>query len=293
MRIIIVIIFILTNIYARCQSADWEKISDGQFIILKSSNSPFPHPKRANGHIFKESLFSFEKHYSDSSVALFIPNKYIQTDSVDLVFYFHGWENNILKSIEEFKLLEQLSASNKNTIFIFPEGPKNASDSFGGKLEEKDIFKKLVNEVLSFLQKENKISSGIPGKIILAGHSGAYRVISFILNRGGLTQNISEVYLFDAFYGQFQKYSHWLEKYNGRLVNIITPNGGTYQNSLDFLYDLEDWGIPFQKYDKNEIKLSELTKEKIISIFTTLGHYEVIYPYFEQLLKTSQLKDIP
>jgi hypothetical protein len=244
------------------------------------------------GHTYKDSLYSLENHYSDSSVAIFIPQNFQSGDSVDLVFYFHGWWNNIDKSIAEFKLLEQFSNSKKNAIFIFPEGPKDAADSFGGKLEETNVFKKLVHEVLHFLYGENKISSTKPGKIILTGHSGAYRVISFILNRGGLTDLISEVYLFDALYGQLQKYSHWLEKYQRRFINIITTNGGTKYNSEEFLKDLDDWQISHYRHDYNEISLHQLLNDRIIFIFTDLEHNEVIYPYFRLFLQSGQLKSI-
>jgi len=286
----IIVLFLFINIFTNCFSAEWKSVSNGQLTIIQSSFSPFPHDTRKNGHIYRDSLYSFEKHYNDSSVAIFIPNNYIQSDSIDIVIYFHGWGNNIQKSIDKFKLLNQFSASNKNAIFVFPQGPKNSSDSFGGRLEEKDVFKKLVKEILQFLYNENKLVTVSPGKIILAGHSGAYRVISFILNRGGLTDNIAEIYLFDGFYGQFQKYSHWIEKYNGRFVNIITPNGGTYNNSQNFLDDLADWNIPFEKYDKIEISKKELIHKKIIFIFTSLRHSEVINPYFKLFLNSSQLK---
>ncbi len=129
------------------------------------------------------------------------------------------------------------------------------------------------------------MKNAIPGKIILADHSGAYRVISFILNRGGLTENISEVYLFDALYGQVENYTHWLEKYDGRLINIVTPKGGTMRNSSDLIDDLNDWDVPNLKLDTNTVTEVELRQEKIISIFTTLGHSEVINPFFEFSLK--------
>lgn len=273
-------------------STEWQNNSGGQLTIIQSSNSLFPHPLRATGHTYKDSLYSYEKHYSDSSVAIFIPQNYQLKDSVHLVFYFHGWWNNIHKSMNEFKLPEQFSNSKKNAIFVFPEGPKDAPDSFGGKLEEKNIFKQLVHEVLHFLYSEKKITSAQPGKIILSGHSGAYRVISLILNRGGLTDFISEVYLFDALYGQLQKYSHWLEKYQGRFINIVTPNGGTKYNSEEFLNDLDDWQMSYYRHERNEISLNQLLNERIIFIFTDLSHNEVIDPYFKLFLQSSWLKSI-
>jgi len=282
---------ILISISTYCFSTEWQSISNGKLTLIISSNSMFPHPERKNGHIYQDSLYSFEEHYTDSSVAIFIPDNFRKSDSTDLVFYFHGWGNTIQKSIDKFDLLNQFTSGNKNAIFIFPEGPKDAPDSFGGKLEEKDVFKNLVGDVLQFLYDEKKINSKKPGNIILSGHSGAYRVISFILNRGGLTANISEVYLFDALYGQLEKFAHWLEHSNGRFINIITPNGGTVYNSQTLLEDFVDWNIPIQRYDKNEITLKELSQEKVVFIFTSLEHSEVINPYFELFLKTSQLEN--
>jgi len=292
MKILFMFTLWVTSSISSCQDIKWTRESGGQFAILTSSNAPFPHPQRTAGHAYGDTLFNFEASYNDSSIAVFVPDHFIKNDATDLVFYFHGWGNNIQKSIEKFDLLGQFSASHKNAVFVFPEGPKNASDSFGGRLEETDVFKLLVADVLTFLQHEKKINSITPGNIILSGHSGAYRVISYILNRGGLSQNISEVYLFDALYAEEEKYAHWLDKNSGRLLNIITPNGGTTENSQDFLENLEDWGIAFKKVTKNDVDLNDLSEEKIVFVFTSLGHSEVINPYFELALKSSKLQNV-
>ena len=275
-----------------CKSAEWTAVSGGLLTIQTSSNSPFPHPDRAHGHDYNDIHFSFEEHYNDSSVAIFIPDHFAQTEAVNLVFYFHGWGNNIQKSIEKFELLQQSSDSKTNAVFVFPQGPKNASDSFGGRLEEPQIFKALVEDVLVFLHQEKKTKTLEHGKIILAGHSGAYRVISSILNRGGVTENVSEVYLFDALYGQVENYTHWMDKYEGRLINVTTPNGGTMRNSVDLMDDLDDWGLPNQRIEKDTVSVEELKSVGITSIFTTLGHSEVINPFFKFSLMSSGLQKL-
>jgi len=288
-KIILPLVIFLMASSSMCKPTEWTQVSGGQLAIISSSYTPFPHPLRANGHDYNDTHFPFEEHYNDSSVAIFIPDNYRKTDAVDLVFYFHGWGNSIQESIEKFNLLDQFSASKTNAIFVFPEGPKDASDSFGGKLEEPLIFKALVEDVLAFLSHEKKIDKAVPGKIILSGHSGAYRVISFILNRGGLTDHISEVYLFDALYGQVENYTHWLENDKGRMINITTPNGGTSRNSAELIEDLTDWGIPNQRFDKNDVSEADLKTSKIVTVFTTLGHSEVIDPYFKLALLSSDL----
>ena len=102
-------------------------------------------------------------------------------------------------------------------------------------------LKNLIDDVLKYLSENAKFKSAKVGNIILAGHSGAYRVISFCLMRGGLTQNISDVILFDALYGQTEKYVHWIENFKGRFINIYTDNGGTKEETENMMKELDAW----------------------------------------------------
>lgn len=288
-QLVFPLMIVLVSSLSTCKSAEWTPVAGGELTIISSTHAPFPHPLRSEGHFYNDSLYSFQEHYMDSSVAIFIPENFRKTERVDLVFYFHGWGNSISESIEKFQLLQQFTDSKRNAVFVFPEGPRNAPDSFGGRLEEKGVFQALVGDVISFLNEEKRTDSLVPGRIILSGHSGAYRVIAYILNRGGLTANISEVYLFDALYAQTENFTHWLEKYDGKLINITTPNGGTQWNSADLVDDLNDWGVPNQRIDGNEVSVGALESARITTIFTTLGHSDVIDPFFMQFLTASGL----
>ncbi|MEI9961819.1 MAG: hypothetical protein WDM76_12005 [Limisphaerales bacterium] len=103
-----------------------------------------------------------------------------------------------------------------------PEGPRNASDSFGGKLEDTNGFKNFMIEAIANLQKNNvaKTNSEI-GNIILSGHSGGYHVMAAILDRGGLSDKIKEAWLFDALYGGTENFVAWQKKENGDCSTFI------------------------------------------------------------------------
>jgi len=45
--------------------------------------------------------------------------------------------------------------------------------------------------------------------IILSGHCGGYRVISAILDRGGRSAHVKEVWLFDALYAESDRFLMW------------------------------------------------------------------------------------
>ncbi|MBI5727387.1 MAG: hypothetical protein HY965_06015, partial [Ignavibacteriales bacterium] len=178
----------------------------GRILRYQLENAPFPHAKRANGYTYKDKLYDAAEHYSDSSVLVYVPAVYKPEEITDIVVYFHGWHNSIDTSNIKFKLFEQFASSGLNALLVCPEAAKFAPDSFGGSLEEKNGFSKFIDELFEKLTSDGITHNAKPGNIVLAGHSGAYRVIAYILFRGGLTENISTVFLFDALYGETEKY---------------------------------------------------------------------------------------
>ena len=260
----------------------------GLIYKFKSNNSSFPDEDRIDGHLYNGQHFNVKDHYSDNSVLIFIPNHFIPNDSIDMVFYFHGWRNNIDSSLVKFNLIEQFYNSNKNAILVLPESAKNAPDSFGGKLEEKNVFNELTFEIS---EKLDSIYAGKfnVGNISLAGHSGAYRLISYILLRGGLSENIEAVYLFDGLYADTEKYSYWIDHYNGRFINIYTPNGGTKLESENLINCLEGWNISYKLIENDDFSSNSLKDQRIVIIKSELGHNEVIHTknQFQKFLESS------
>lgn len=263
----------------------------GEVFVPSFSSSPFPHPKRATGHVYNNQTYPAEKHYSDSNVAIFVPKGFTAQKKTDIVIYFHGWYNNIDSACAQFRLIEQFYEARKNAVFVFPEGPKDAPDSFGGRMEEKDGLRNLVHDVLNFLKQQKKITQTNVGRIILAGHSGAYRVISFCLMRGGLTKSITDVILFDALYGQTEKYVYWIDRYKGRFINIFTNDGGTKNESENLMADFDGWGIPYLFMQENDLTTSDLKKNRLIFIHSDLSHNDVIASknQFRNFLSTGTL----
>ncbi len=265
----------------------------GQLIKVGFSTAPFPHSERINGHTYKKQKYPADVHYSDSSVAIFIPKNFNEKNKTDFVFYFHGWYNNIDTTLSNFQIIEQFYSSNKNAILIFPEGPRNSPDSFGGKFEDSSGFYNFMKELSGYLEKNNIIRSKEVGSIILSGHSGAYKIISSIIHSGGMTEKISEVYLFDALYDKLSIFTEWVLKSNGRFINIFTPDGGTRELSLLMIEDLTDWNTLPLLIEEDELDQSILAKNPVIFIDSQLNHNEVIYKnqQFYLFLKTSRLSD--
>jgi len=267
--------------------------SCGQLIVTQFTSAPFPHPKRANGHAYKGKLYTAAEHYSDSTVAIFIPKGFRETGKIDFVVHFHGWQNNVESVLGQYKLIEQLVASGRNAVLVVPQGPWKAPDSFGGKLEDPGGFKRFMAEVVETLRQRSNLTNknfGI-GQIVLSGHSGGYQVISAILDHGGLTPQVHEVWLFDALYAQTPRFLAWIDKKQGRFIDIYTERGGTKDDSEQLMATLKQRGTPFFAAKESATTPPDLQTNRLVFIYTDLAHNDVVCKReeFRDYLKTSWL----
>jgi hypothetical protein len=277
---------------------DWAETyaAQGRMMVVPMAAAPFPHPARAEGHRYQDKLYSAAEHYADSTVAIFIPKGFRETGRIDLVIHFHGWNNTVAGTLGEFKLVEQLVASGKNAVLVVPEGPHDAPDSFGGKLEDPDGFERFVEEVAATLKARGGFKSPdfAVGRIILSGHSGAYHVMIGILQHGGRTVNADEVWLFDALYAGADTFLAWSDRRHGRLLNIYTDHGGTKENSEKMMAGLTQGRVPFFATEEAKLTAESLKANRLVFIHTELAHNDVLEKRkeFERFLETSGLEEI-
>ncbi len=267
----------------------------GTLIVTQFVSAPFPHPGRAAGHSYHTNFFSAAEHYSNGDVALFIPKNFHATESIDFIVHFHGWNNAVAGTLTQYQLLEQFAASGKNAILIVPEGPHNAPDSFGGKLEDANGFKIFMTEAVEKLRACDALGTTnfSLGNIIISGHSGGYHVMAAILDRGGLSDKIKEAWLFDALYGGTENFVTWQKNQNGRLLDIYTDHGGTKEETERLMANYQTNGVSFFAGEETNCVPANLATGKIIFLHTDLTHNEVIYrrDEFKKFLETSCLKD--
>jgi hypothetical protein len=267
--------------------------SHGELIVTQLTSAPFPHPKRAEGHTYQGKLYPAKEHYSDNTVAIFIPKGFRETAKIDFVVHFHGWKNNVEGVLGQYKLIEQLMDSGRNAILVVPQGPCNAPDSFGGKLEDPDGFKRFMEDVMQTLRQKSALTKKdfALGQIVLSGHSGGYEVISGIVNCGGLTDRVSEVWLFDALYAQTDKFLAWIDRKQGRFIDIYTEHGGTKAETEQLMAMLKQRGTAFFAGKEGDAKPADLQANKLIFLYTDLPHNDVVNKRqeFRDYLKTSCL----
>ena len=254
------------------------KVRGGTLIHISSHNTSFPDTGRRAGHLYDSVLYDAAGHYSDSSVAILVPDRLPKTENLNIVFWFHGWRNNIDTALSYYHLEQQFLAADPNAILVLAETARNSPDSYGGKLEQRGVFSALTEDVLTELKKRKLISKSCAAShIILAGHSGAFRVIAKILQNGGLS--VKEVDLFDALYSQTEIFNDWIKKDAGnRFINWYTnEGGGTDEESLKFMELLKNEGMMFLLSEEKDLTPAILRSNRILFVHSARAHNDIIF----------------
>ena len=268
-RLLIFFVLLSTYTVSICQ------VQLNQFKIT-SSHTSFPDTGRMQGHLYNDILYNTADHYSDSSVIIITPKNFVAKKKVDMIFWFHGWNNNIDSALVRYGLSRQFAESGTNAVLVLAETAKDAPDSYGGKLEQENTFNELVADVLQKLVSMHVASArdGI-GNVILAGHSGAYRVMANILQNGNVPVN--EVILFDALYADTDKFLTWLTASNDhRFINIYTNDGGTFDETKNMMGQIKNLNVPADSLEETDVTPGIIQNNKIIFIHTLHAHNDII-----------------
>lgn len=229
----------------------------------------------------------------DPSVIVFVPAYFRlpKARTVDVLVHFHGHNTTAKNAMAAHRIREQLDDSKQNAIVVMPQGPVNAADSSGGKLDHKGGLSRLLAELLRELGKSpvGKVlgKSSLAGvkavrHLCLSAHSGGYRVASHCLQRGGT--NVNEMYLFDALYGQVSQFRQWVVARKGnkgrsrhKLISQYA-GGKVRENNLALLKQLKGAGVPVLHEEKpGELTRAQLTKGTAIFMGSPLAHGEVTF----------------
>lgn len=265
----IVFLLFFISLFSKAQS-------NLKIFRITSAFTSFPDTNRSKGHVYQNVLYDAANHYSDSSVLIITPKKLDSRKKVNMIFWFHGWSNNLDSTVVRYELGRQFAESKINAVLVLAETAKDAPDSYGGKLEQVGVFNHLVYEVLLKLKEEKVVSKNCKtGNIMLAGHSGAYRVMANILQNGNVP--IKEVILFDALYAETDKFLSWIQSNNNnRFINLYTNNGGTDDESKAMLNKLIALKIKVHTLEEKNLTPQRLKQQKILFIHSLSKHNEII-----------------
>ncbi len=266
----------------------------GTTIVLHLKNAPFPFGGAG---------------YDDDSVYVYVPHHFRvpEDKKVDAVLHFHGHGTTALAELKKHRLREQFSESLQNAILIVPQGPVNAKDSSGGKLEQPRGLLELLTELRSTMQLpevskalgEAKIVDGARiGALCISAHSGGYRVTARCLEHGGF--DVNEVWLFDALYGEVSAFEKWLlarrdtsvPRERHKLVSYY-GKGRTATQNQELMERLSKANLSYlHEENEGELTRAQITKGRAVFIKTHVDHTRLTYKYntLRDCLYASSLK---
>jgi hypothetical protein len=285
-------ISLLTAAALATKVAQAQEAPRGQTFMPSLPSAPYPHPSRANGHVYQGVTYDAAQHYSDSTVGIYLPPQFRASPSIGMVVHFHGWRNDVAGVFARYKLREQLDASGLNAVLVVPQGPKDSPDSGFGKLElDTDGFARFVRDVLAFLDRNGFPAIANPREIVLTAHSGGYGGEGGVLTRGGMNETISDVILFDAAYGYYDAYANWeRNSVSGRLLSLFTDD--TCTGNAVLMSKVQGATPNIFVRDAARMTLAQLqTRAPTFVVTTTVAHDDLLqqYNWFELFLKSTAL----
>ncbi len=264
----------------------------GRTFLHAFGSAPYPHPSRANGHVYQGKLYDVLGHYSDAAVALYVPAGYRASQATDFVVHFHGWNSDVRHVLARYRLREQLDASGRNAILVVPQGPKDAPDSGDGKLElDNGGFARFMHDVAAWLRASDAIPTDRIGRIVLTAHSGGYGGAGGVLARGGMNATISDVILFDAAYGYYDAFASWTNGSPSRhLLSVFTDDTSTGNAALMAMVQSAQPNI-FVRLGDGLTQAQLQTRAPTFVLTTTIAHDDLLTArdWYAMFLRASSL----
>lgn len=178
---------------------------------------------------------------------------------LNLVVHYHGWVNCIANDGEgkgiacthggpvriPHNLIAQLDRSGANAALVLIERSFDQANSDDGHLADEGFFRSMILELLPRIGElaGRVYAEADLGKIVLSSHSGGYRALAHTLERGGLTEHVTQVILLDSVYDNTAQFEAWAQAALGeaRLAIVYTDHAGTLANTQQIADHASRW----------------------------------------------------
>jgi len=185
-------------------------------------------------------------------VHVWVPENYNPATAATIVFV-HGYHVDVDQAWTDYRLDQQFALSGINAMFIVPASPRE---------KRSPINWPSLNALLATVK--GNVDIAMPTKrLVIAGHSGAYRTLALWL----ANQRLDTVVLLDAVYGEYS-FMPWVrEATDHRLVNIAFETDR-----------YSDW---MHRQLPSTVRVVGLPEEgfpeaRILYAKTTVGHYPLV-----------------
>lgn len=189
--------------------------------------------------------------YSDRRVLLDIPKSFDPAKPGVIVVYFHGNKSKLERDVvAKHQVPRQVARAGLNSVLVAPQFAVDALDSTAGRFYEPGFFAKFMNEAAVQLAKvagDPKLRGTFDAMpIVIVAYSGGYVPAAFAVQGGGVGDRIRGIVLFDALYGELDKFAAWVERRAGT-VFFSAHGKSSREPNTQLMTRLEASGIDIRK----------------------------------------------
>lgn len=190
--------------------------------------------------------------YSDRRTLLSLPAGFDLEKPAAIAVYFHGNDCTLERDVlARQHVPAQLAQSGINAVLAAPQFALDARDSSPGNFWRAGYFARWLAEAAAELASLHgqgaKAANFARLPVLLVAYSGGYFPAAWVLKQGGANRRIAGVILFDALYGDTEKFADWAAA-NHRRAFLFSAVGKTTRPFNQMLqHELQERGIIFAR----------------------------------------------
>ena len=211
-------------------------LKNGKTALAEFDTAPFPYtgPVPLSSRPFLETAMDGRRYrrtgrgqvlwenetFSDRRVLLHLPPGFDARRPGLMIVFLHGHGATLGDDVfARQKVPAQLAGA--NAVLVAPQFAVRASDSSSGKFWQPGAFARFVGEAagqLARLHGDSKtVRSFASMPVVIVAYSGGYAPAAWSVHHGGLGKRLRGVVLFDALYGEVDKFANWIAADSTRL----------------------------------------------------------------------------
>jgi hypothetical protein len=189
--------------------------------------------------------------FKDNRVLLYFPKGFDIRKPALIVVFFHGNGATLARDVlDRQQVAAQVAASKLNAVLVAPQFAVDAPDSSAGRFWQRGMFGKFVNEAtlkLAEQYNDKRVARAFSrSKVVLVAYSGGYLPAAWSLSVGKADARIAGVVLFDAMYGEIDKFVDWLEQAHARTFFLSAYSDSTRDQNEALRQELYDANLRYE-----------------------------------------------
>ena len=189
--------------------------------------------------------------YSDRRVLLHIPPQFDVNQPGVIIVFFHGNGATLGRDVRDRQQVpRQVAESGLNAVLVAPQFAVNALDSSAGRFWQPDGFPQFLQEAGERLTElygdERARGAFAAAPLVIAAYSGGYYPAAFIVEAGRVDERLRGLILFDALFGDFDRFAAWLGRHPAAFFVSAYGKSARDENAT-FQRMLAERGIAYRK----------------------------------------------